>query len=404
MFSRRHAAGHVPILAFVAAGVLAAAQGLAERADGRRSGLQSSNVQSTVPRTGVQRTVVIGDIHGDLEGLTGILRQAGITDASGRWAAGNTTVVQTGDMTDRGAQVRGVLDLLMGLEQQAKAAGGRLAVLLGNHEVMNLAGEFRDVTPDIYASFADARSEERRRQAYDAYVRLCNARAELFKDTPPPAFQAVPRDKWMATYPLGAIEYREAFGPRGRYGRWLRAKPAVLQLGTLVFMHAGINPATAPRRLDDINKQVQNEIRTLDDFRRRMTDQKLILPWFDLKDVVTAAQIDAQNLGKLLQVHQWALFDPEGPMWFRGFATWSPEEGPAQIKMLLERYGVAGFVVGHTVTKSRRITPQFSNAVFLIDTGMVFGEGAASALEIENGRFTAIDPDGRKVLVESPNR
>jgi hypothetical protein len=354
-------------------------------------------------RTGVQRTVVIGDIHGDFEGLTGILRQAGITDASDRWVAGNTTVVQTGDMTDRGAGVRAVLELLMGLEQQAKAAGGRLVVLLGNHEVMNLAGNFRDVTPEIYASFADARSEERRRQAYQAYVKLCDARAELFKGTPPAAFQAMGRDEWMAAHPPGAIEYREAFGPRGRYGRWLRSKTAVWQLGNVAFMHAGINPVNAPRRLDDINKQVSNEIQAVDDYRRRMTELKLILPWFDLKDVVTAAQIDALNLGKLLQIDRWMLFDPEGPMWFRGFATWSPEEGPPQIKTLLERYNIASFVVGHTVTKSRRITPQFSNAVFLIDTGMIFSDGAASALEIQGGRFTAIDPDGRKILAELPS-
>jgi hypothetical protein len=385
MFSRCRVVRYVPMLALLAAVALPAAPGRAQR-------------------TGVERTVVIGDIHGDFEGLTGILRQAGITDASGRWVAGNTTVVQTGDMTDRGAGVRAVLDLLMDLEQQAKAAGGRLVVLLGNHEVMNLAGNFRDVTPEIYASFADARSEERRRQAYQAYVRLCDARAEFFAGIPPAAFQAVSRDEWIAAHPLGAIEYREAFGPRGRYGRWLRAKAAVWQLGNVVFMHAGINPANAPRRLDDINKQVSNEIQTVDDYRRRMTEQKLILPWFDLKDMVTAAQIDASNLGKLLQIDRWMLFDPEGPMWFRGFATWSPEEGPPLIRMLLERYNIAGFVVGHTVTKTRRITPQFSNAVFLIDTGMVFSDGAASALEIQGGRFTAIDPDGRTILVELPNR
>jgi hypothetical protein len=391
MFSRSRAVRYVPILAFLAAVALPAAPGLAQPTAAQRPPAQS---------TAAQRTIVIGDIHGDFEGLTGILQQAGITDASGRWVAGSTTVVQTGDMTDRGPRVRAVLDLLMGLEQQAKAAGGRLVVLLGNHELMNLAGDFRDVTPEIYATFADARSEERRRQAYDAYVRLCDARAELFAGTPPKAFQAVSREEWMAAHPPGAMEYRDAFGPRGRYGRWLRGKSAVLQLGDVAFMHAGINPASAPQRLDDINKQVSDEIKTLDDYRRRMTGQRLILPWFGLRDVVMAAQIDALGLAKLLQIDRWSLFDPEGPMWFRGFATWSAEEGAPQIKSLLERYKLARFVVGHTVTKTRRITPQFSNAVFLIDTGMVFGDGAASALEIQDGRFTAIGPDGRTVLVE----
>ena len=69
--------------------------------------------------------MVIGDIHGNLDGFFGILRHAGITDDSGRWIAGHTIVVQTGDYTDRGPKVRAVMDLLMDLEQQATAAGGR---------------------------------------------------------------------------------------------------------------------------------------------------------------------------------------------------------------------------------------------------------------------------------------
>lgn len=381
MASRSRAAPYAPILALLIAVTASIAPTLA---------------QKTPPA----RTVVIGDIHGDLEGLTGILQQAGITDASGRWTAGATTLVQTGDMTDRGAGVRGALDLLMNLEPQAKAAGGRLIVLLGNHELMNLAGDFRDVTPAIYSTFADARSEQRRRDAYEAYVRLCAARAELFAGTPPAPFQAISREAWMDAHPPGVMEYRDAFAPQGRYGKWLRTKSAVLQLGDLVFMHAGINPVNAPRRLDDINKQVASELRKLDDYRRRMTDRNLILPWFALKDVVMAAQIDAQTFGDLLKIDTWSLFDPEGPMWFRGFATWTPEEG-VQIKTLLDRYSVAHFVVGHSVTQTRRITPQFSNAVFLIDTGMVFADGIASALEIQDGRFTAIHPDGRTVLVEA---
>ena len=71
----------------------------------------------------------------------------------------HTILVQTGDIFDRGAKVREALDLLMRLEDEAKRAGGRVEFLLGNHEVMNLLHEFRDVSPAAYASFADARSE-----------------------------------------------------------------------------------------------------------------------------------------------------------------------------------------------------------------------------------------------------
>ena len=42
------------------------------------------------------------------------------------------------------------MDLLMAIEQQASQGGGRAIVLLGNHELMNLLGEQRDVTPAIY--------------------------------------------------------------------------------------------------------------------------------------------------------------------------------------------------------------------------------------------------------------
>jgi hypothetical protein len=358
-------------------------------------GVASPTRPGYAQRLDARRTVVIGDIHGDLEGLTAILRQAGITDASNRWAAGNTIVVQTGDMTDRGAHVRGVLDLLIDLEQQARAAGGRLVVLLGNHEVMNLAGDFRDVSPEAYASFADTQSEDRRRKAYEEYVGVCESRAEFVAGTLPAGFQAMNPDEWMTAHPPGAIEYREAFGPSGRYGRWLRQKAAVLQLGDIAFMHAGINPATAPRRLDDINDLVAHDIRKLDDYRRRMTDRKLILPWFGIRDLLLAAQLDPQNFGDFVQIDKWSLFDPEGPMWFRGFASWSAQEGPTQIKTLLQRYKLAHFVVGHTVTETRRITPQFANAVFLIDTGMIFSGGTASALEIQGGRFTAVSANGR---------
>jgi hypothetical protein len=54
-----------------------------------------------------------------------------------------------------------------------------------------------------------------------------------------------------------------------------------------------------------------------------------------------------------------------------------------------------------------RITPRFSAAIFLIDTGMsssFYPGGVASALEIRDGRFTAIYADQRTTLFESDKR
>ena len=66
-----------------------------------------SVAQSSVP----PRVVAIGDIHGDFDAFRGILEHAGIIDSASRWIAGNTTLVQTGDFTDRGPNVRAVMDL-----------------------------------------------------------------------------------------------------------------------------------------------------------------------------------------------------------------------------------------------------------------------------------------------------
>jgi hypothetical protein len=390
--------------------------------------------QIVAQSTASPRVVAIGDIHGDFDAFRGILEHAGIIDAAGRWIAGNTILVQTGDATDRGSNVRAVMDLLIDLEEQATAAGGRVAVLLGNHETQNLIGEGRDVTPAIYATFADEQSEQRRQAAYEAYVKLCAARSGQLQRPVPRIYQPSSKDDWMAAHPLGFVEYREAFGPQGRYGRWLRPKPAVLRLGDTVFLHAGLQPGRAPRKLEDINTQVLGEIKRFDTYRSLMIDRKLVLPFFTLSEVLEAAQVEARGsalrrgpaggipatgglesldapdplgLEGLLRIGTWALLDPDGPMWFRGFATWSAAVGATQITNLLRRYSVAHFVVGHTIPATRRITPRFSAAVFLIDTGMlssVYPGGVASALEIRDGRFTAIYTDQRTTLFEADER
>ena len=379
--------------------------------------------QSFAQSSASPRVVAVGDIHGDFDALRGILRHAGIIDAAGRWIAGNSTLVQLGDYTDRGRNVRAVMDLLVDLETQATAAGGRVAVLLGNHELMNLLGEGQDVTAAIYETFADEQSQQRRQAGYDAYVKLCIARSVALGRIIPGVSQPVSKEAWMATHPVGFLEYREAFSPRGRYGRWLRSKSAVLQLGDTVFLHAGVNPERAPRRLEDINRQVLAEIKRFDDYRSRMLDRGLILPFFTLSEMVAAAQVevaiaaaaavdpltdpDPLGLTRLLDIGRWSVLDPEGPLWFRGFAMWSPDAGAMQIQQLLQRYRVAHFVVGHTITPTRRITPRFSGAVILIDTGMLSSYvpgGTASALEIQDGRFTAIYPSERLTLLESRAR
>ena len=79
--------------------------------------------------TGVERVVAIGDLHGDYEQYINVMRSAGVLDKRGKWSGGKTHLVQTGDITDRGADSRKIIDHLVKLAKQAKRKGGYIHML-----------------------------------------------------------------------------------------------------------------------------------------------------------------------------------------------------------------------------------------------------------------------------------
>lgn len=373
---------------------------------------------------GSPRVVAIGDIHGAIDEFRSILQTAGLTGADGRWAGGRAHLIQTGDYTDRGDGTRAVLDLLMALEPQARKAGGRVVSLLGNHEVMNLIGDTRDVTREIFATFADAKSEARRQEAWSQYAALAAARAAGGATLPPVYGQT--RDAWLTTHPPGYVEYREAFAPNGKYGRWLRTKDMVLRHEGAIFMHAGFDPETAPPKFEDMNNLVRTEVRRLDRFVKLLVDQKLALPFFTLQEILQVASHEigaanaliaaAQAEGKepdrsklntallleaqeILKIDTWAVVAGDGPLWYRGLATLPDDPTGGPFAALLQRYGAKRFVTGHTPQPNRRINARFGGRAILIDTGMLsYYKGRASALQIEGDALTAIYEDGKVPL------
>jgi hypothetical protein len=356
------------------------------------------------------RIVAIGDIHGAAAEFQEILRAAGLLDAQGRWSGGSTQFVQTGDYTDRGAGIREVLDLLMRLEQEARRANARVDVLLGNHEVMNMVHSFRDVPLEAYAAFAGSGSENRRQKALKDHTAVLAKRGRT-----PDA------DAWLKAHPPGFIEYAESMDPRGRYGRWLRDKKAIAVAGGTVFMHAGIKPDT-PGSVDDINRQVQSDLRAWDEAVAAMAREKLVLPFYTIEEIVDAAGAELERIASLQQskeplgdhvtrdfvahlqragsIGTSSLLSPEGPMWYRGLAQLPETERP-QIEALLKRLGASRFVTAHTPQlPTGRITSRFGGLAILIDTGMLTShfKGRPSALEITGGTLTAIYTDGRQPL------
>jgi hypothetical protein len=375
--------------------------------------------RATGPAAAVARIVAVGDAHGDADAFRRILKAAHLIDDAGHWAGGKATLVQTGDLLDRGAHVRAVMDLLMALEPEAKSAGGRVEALFGNHEGMNIIGELRDANPAAFASFVDDRSDRRRADAYEEYAKLSAVRTKAIGSAAAPYQKD--RDAWMGEHPPGYVEYREAFGRDGRYGRWLRSKNPVVQIGDTIFLHGGISATVASKSIKDINDRVRNDVRAFDDGLRELVASQLVLPFFTLQETLEAVALEVRSLKlpenltedqarhitalrNLALIDTSWLLDADGPLWFRGYANWTADEGPRLIEPILRQYNARRVVVGHTPMATTRITARFDNRVFLIDTGMLssyYKGGRASALAIEDGRFTAIYADERVPLAPS---
>jgi hypothetical protein len=75
------------------------------------------------------------DVHGVRSGFVAALQDAGLIGADEAWVApAGTALVVCGDSIDRGLDSLGVLRLIDGLGVEARAAGGRVVPVRGNHE------------------------------------------------------------------------------------------------------------------------------------------------------------------------------------------------------------------------------------------------------------------------------
>jgi hypothetical protein len=349
------------------------------------------------------RVVAIGDVHGAYEPLVAILQRTQLIDAETHWIGGDTILVQTGDLFDRGVEVRKVMDLLMRLQQEASAAGGQVIVLLGNHEGMNLTGFYRDVNPEVYATFADDKSAKRRKTAFAQYQEYWRESAAAAGYAPPPMTGEI-KQQWMDAHPLGRVEYTDAIGPDGIYGKWLRTLPIAVVIDDVLFIHGGVGPELAGMTVDEINRRAAIELEVYDRTREYMISHNMMPSTLGIDAMrVVAQKMDPPDpeLAGLDDADAWMIRSGEGPLWFRGAAKWDEDEQGAEMAALLDDLGVTYEVGGHTPQRPRRIQTRFGGRVFLIDTGMlssVYEGGQPSALVIENGTFTAVYLDDSEVL------
>jgi hypothetical protein len=178
---------------------------------------------------GAPRIVAIGDLHGDFNATRVALRLAGALgkdDKDDPWAGGSLVLVQTGDQLDRGDQERAILELFDRLTEEAKKAGGAVHALNGNHELMNVAGDFRYVTQGG------------------------------FKD-----FEGLPgmplSDPRVAELPAPSRARAAAFLPGAPYAKRLAKRDVIAVVGDTVFVHGGLLPQHVSYGIDRINSEAR---------------------------------------------------------------------------------------------------------------------------------------------------
>ena len=98
------------------------------------------------------RIIVIGDLHADFKKTKMLFIKLKLIDDDENWIAfpKKTFVVQLGDQLDGGGrgteETKGELKLINFMEEiniKAQQVGGAVISLIGNHEIMNLIGDFR---------------------------------------------------------------------------------------------------------------------------------------------------------------------------------------------------------------------------------------------------------------------
>ena len=159
----------------------------------------------------------VGDLHGDIDLAIRILQHAKLINDQQRWIGGKNTLVQTGDLFDRGVHCRELLDLFKRLQQEAKAAGGQVINMLGNHELIQY---------------------QYHQHPYTFYTKYIND-LDTFADCEEDRIKLLSKD--------------------GYYGQWIKTWPVVVRESKTktIFVHGGLIPEIASIGMNIINDEMR---------------------------------------------------------------------------------------------------------------------------------------------------
>ena len=159
----------------------------------------------------VPKVFVVGDVHGSYDSLRTILIANNVMDSHNNWTFSDSHLVFIGDLFDKGDKVTEVLWLVYKLWNQSLVYGGKVHVLLGNHELLALNRDYRYLN--------------------DKYVYLTRGLD---------------------------IEYSNLFSQFTVLGNFVRSFKVAIKIDSVLFVHAGFSKYFVDRgiSLSEVNQAV----------------------------------------------------------------------------------------------------------------------------------------------------
>lgn len=315
-----------------------------------------------------ERLIAIGDIHGDLEKARQSLSLAGLIDASGKWVGGSSMVVQIGDVLDRGDYELKILYFIEKLRREAVRSGGTIVSMNGNHEIMNIEGDFRFVTKKGVEEF----------QIWADWYRIGNQMKTLCPalENPKDPFHGIPSGfrNVKKEFSDGFRARVAALRPSGPIStRFLSRNVTVLVVGESVFVHGGLlQEHVVKHGLEKMNVEVSD--------------------WINGFKGKTAPSYCRSS---------------DAVVWLRSFSHESPDKCDCSTleHVLATIPGAKRMIMGHTIQRLG-INGVCENQAIRIDVGMSKGciNGSPEVLEINGNsqpRIVTSNPAYYKTPVEA---
>lgn len=293
----------------------------------------------------IERIVTIGAVEGRFDRVVELLSLAGLVDGNLRWTGDGTHLVSLGDLAGAGEESDDdVLSLFMRLQDEAREAGGRVHLILGEREVMRMAR---------------------------------------------------------------ALE-SSAYRPGGLYGNWLLGQPVLIVINDTVFVHSGLSEVIHGAGIETLNHDAATDLLAYLSLWRRLRKAGFLPAQSVAEAGPAAAlralrhakgpTPAADDLERLTALSETMALSPGGPLWYAGTTACHPLTEWDVTGNALKALGANRVILGHSRAAAHgRVSTRIEGRVIAMDTGsesaLILQDGEAQVLARGQGVPAQPQPD-----------